>query len=207
MIQNFPTIHAERDRYFERFCARFENYDFDVQQEMCRSLPKIRVLNPALHELISLLYEKAMEVTSVDRDCELYDAMREKLIEYIEFKKQANTDQKSLSQLDIWTQSLYESKNEEEAREFLNASDQIQDLLWLASVVSTQELPEEETKLGQAIDKVLLLLPHFLKGTSIDPDLGMQIDHLLRSINTFYLSGQYKSTLDEIEKIKLLIQR
>jgi hypothetical protein len=202
----FPTIIAERGMYFSRLESRFQNYNADVQEEMKRSLPKIKVLNPALHELISSLHERTFLSTPTTeiRDFELYDAMRGKLIEYIKLKH-AHTDQKFLEQLDIWTQSLSQAKDEDEAREFLNASDQIQDLLWLASFVSTKGLPEEETQLSQAIQKIVLLLPDFLKVPSIDADLGDYINNLLKNISSLYVSGQYSNTLDEIEKLKQLI--
>ena len=209
MNTTFSNILISRMNYFDAILFDFESYGPDTKNQLHGYLPKIKVLEPFLHEVVAQLYEKMLisckeNLSSKKEDYELYKTIKNELIAYIKSKKK-NANQESLLHLDIWTKVFPLAFDSNKAQELLNASDQLEDLLWLAEVANKHKIPDENVHLSEQIEKLLKQLSTHFSLIIISSDNQKKIEKLLEEIRSHYLDRQYNQMKEEIVQLKSLI--
>ena len=161
------NILTERTQYFDMILYDInKNYNPNTHNLLKDYLPKIKVLTPSLHDTLSSLYEKmrksqrGSDQFKKNEDYQRYVNFRERLVEYVKSKKIDSTLQ-NLSIKNLWGKAFSQASNDKCLPDILEAFDQIEDCLWLANNIPSNESPtlvKEIDTLAQKIDSYCKLI-------------------------------------------------
>ena len=201
---------AQREKYFDRLAKDFESYGPDAQGQIRKYLPQIGVLEPSVHDMVATIYEKMrsssrMNLPQKQEDYLRYKGIMKYLTEYIKLKKENNKPNKLIG-FDIWTRVFHKAEDRNRAEKLLKASDQVEDLLWLADLASCRRLSEEDAHLINGIDKLLDHLPDYFPMIEISSNSQTKIKNLLQEIKEHYSAKDYQQTSEKTSELKTYIR-